>query len=222
MPTPILFDMDGIILEGPRTHPQVYDDAADAALADLNADPTPAQRRELRRQDTDVIVDRCGELGLDPDRFWRLKERYASAGTHDRIRSGERGRYEDADVIHELADRTTIGLVTNNRHETADFVADYFEFDFDVVRGRDPTIDGFHRRKPDPYYLEDALSDLDPTVDGGIYVGDKRKDVRAGAAVGLETAYVRRPHNRDRECPADATYELESLAELLELVAADE
>ena len=220
-PTPILFDMDGIILEGPRTQPGVYDAAADAALAELDADPSPAQRRDLRSQDTDAIVDRCDELGIDPDRFWRLKEGYASKGTHERIRSGERGLYDDVDALPDLADRTTIGLVTNNRHQTAEFVADYVAADFDVVRGRDPTIDGFHRRKPDPYYLEDALSDLDgidaddPDV---LYVGDSAKDVVAGAALGLETAYVRRPHNRDRDCPADATYELESLADLLAVV----
>lgn len=221
-PSPICFDMDGIILEGPGTQPGVYDAAADAALADLDleTEPTPAQRRDLRNQDTDAIVDRCAELGIDPDRFWQLKDRYASQGTHDRIRSGARGTYDDIDAIHDIAGRTTIGLVTNNRHETAVFVADYFEFDFDVVRGRDPTIEGFHRRKPDPYYLEEALSDLETPTDAadGIYVGDKATDIHAGTELGLETVYVRRPHNRDRECPVDATDEVETLSELLELV----
>lgn len=237
MTVPILFDMDGIILEGPRTAPGVYDDAADAALAELGAEPSPQQRRALRGQETAAIRERCAELGLDPDQFWKLKERYASEGTHERLRSGERGLYDDVDAIRTLADRaaTPVGLVTNNRHETAEFVADFVDIPFDVVRGRDPTIEGYRRRKPDPYYLEDALARLDGATDAdraradgtgtgggtearrGLYVGDSPKDVVAGTEIGLETAFVRRPHNRDRDCPADATYELESLTELLDL-----
>ncbi|SEW21792.1 HAD family hydrolase [Natrinema salifodinae] len=214
--TPVLFDMDGIILDGPRTDPQVYADAGDAALAELGADPTPAQRRDFRRHDYERIRAHCADLGIDPARFWELKETYASNGTHDRLRSGERGTYDDIDAIHELGDRTSIGLVTNNRHETAEFVADHFGFDFAVVRGRDPTFEGYERRKPAPYYIEDALDTLG--VSEGLYVGDSAKDVTAGRAAGLETAYVRRPHNRDRDRPAGATYELESLIELLDIV----
>ncbi|MFC4544249.1 HAD family hydrolase [Halosolutus amylolyticus] len=219
---PVLFDMDGVILEGPRTDPQVYDDAADAALADLGADPTPAQRRSLRQHDLEGVEATCTDLGIDSDRFWRLKEHYASVGTHERIRSGDRGLY-DVDAIADLGGRTTIGLVTNNRHETATFVADYLESEFgvafDVVRGREPTFEGYRRRKPDPYYLERALGDLG--VEGGLYIGDFPKDVTAGTAAGLETALLRRPHNRGLERPADATYELESLAALLDTVSID-
>lgn len=242
MTVPICFDMDGILLEGPRTAPQVYDDAADAALEELGAEPTPAQRRAFRSQDTEALREHCAELGLDPDRFWTLKERYASAGTHERLRSGARGLYDDIDAVRTLADRagTAIGLVTNNRHETAEFVADFVDIPFDVVRGRDPTIEGYERRKPDPYYLEDALARLTgrTTLDSvrgdgsdagdrtgeprGLYVGDSPKDVVAGTKIGFETAFIRRPHNRDLDRPADATYDLESLTDLLDLEITDE
>lgn len=220
MSPPILFDMDGVILEGPRTDSQVYDDAADAALAALDADPTPAQRRILRTHDLDAVELTCDELGIDPDRFWELKETRASAGTHERIRSGDRPLYDDVDAIADLAARTLIGLVTNNRHETALFVAEYLESEFgatfDVVRGREPTFEGYRQGKPDPYYVEQALAELD--ADGGVYVGDFPKDVTAGRTAGLETAFLRRPHNRGLDCPAEATYELESLRELGDIV----
>jgi HAD superfamily hydrolase (TIGR01549 family) len=217
--TVVLFDMDGVILEGPRTDPQVYADAADAALAELGVDPTPPQRRDFRTHDLKRIRAHCGDLSVDPAQFWALKETYASSGTHDRLRSGERDSYDDIDAIRDLGDRTAIGLVTNNRHETAEFVAEHFGFDFDVVRGRDPTFEGYERRKPDPYYIESALADLG--VDDGLYVGDSVKDVAAGQAAGLETAFLRRPHNRDRERPPNATYELESLRELPSIVESD-
>lgn len=211
MQSPVLFDVDGVILEGPRTDPQVYADATDAALAELGVTPSRAQRRDLGSSDLEAVADRCAELGIDPTTFWAAKERHASAGTHERIRSGERSRYEDSDVIDDLTERTTTALVSNNRHATAAFVADYYDFDFDAVRGRDPTFEGYRRRKPDPYYLERTLEGLG--IDDGVYVGDSPKDVVAGRQAGLETAFVQRPHNRDREVP-DPTYELDSLWEL--------
>ncbi|PCR91681.1 HAD family hydrolase [Natrinema ejinorense] len=218
--TAILFDMDGVVLEGPRTDPQVYADAADAALAALEADPTPAQRRDCRTHDHELIRTRCAELGIDPARFWELKEAYASSGTHDRLRSGERATYDDIDAIRDLGERTRIGLVTNNRHETAEFVASFVGIDFDVVRGRAPTFEGYDRRKPDPYYIEDALAALGVT--DGLYVGDSPKDVTAGRAAGLETAFLRRSHNRDHELPTGTTHELESLTELPPLIESPE
>ena len=214
--TTVLFDMDGVLIEGPRTDPQVYADAADAALAELGAEPTPAQRRDFRNHECDSVRTHCEAVGIDLARYWKLKETYASSGTHDRLRSGERGIYEDVEAIRELSDRTTTGLVTNNRHETAEFVAEYVGIDFDVVRGRDPTFEGYERRKPDPYYIEDALADLG--VSDGLYVGDSPKDVVAGQAAGLETAFLRRPHNGERECPPNATYELESITEVRSVI----
>lgn len=216
----ILFDMDGVILDGPRTASHVYEDAVTAALATFGVDPTQAQRQQLGQHDPAAVRAACHKLGIDPDRFWARKDGYASAGTHDRIRTEDRPVYDDVDTIATLARSHSTGLVTNNRHETALFVADYvtreFGGRFDVVRGRDPTFEGFRRIKPDPYYIDDALDELG--VDDGLYVGDRRSDVTAGRAAGLETAFLRRPHNRDVECPADATYELQSLSALEEIV----
>ncbi len=212
----ILFDMDGVILEGPRTDPQVYADATEQALTELGVDPTAAQCEKFRKFDTDAIADTADAHGIDPDEFWKLRDYRASALTHERVRSGKRDIYDDIEALYDLADRTSIALVTNNRHKTAEFVEDHFEFGFEAVRGRDPSMDGYRRRKPNPAYLEETLEELD--VDGGLYVGDSGVDITAGHNAGLETAFVRRPHNRSSELPAEPAYELESLTELLDVL----
>ncbi|MFC6717140.1 HAD family hydrolase [Natrialbaceae archaeon GCM10025810] len=222
----ICFDMDGVILEGPRTDPNVYADAADEALVALGAEPTADQRRDLRRNRADAVRERCDALEIEPSEFWSLKERYASEGTHERVRSGERGAYDDVDAIADLCsrDRPLTALVTNNRHATARFVDDHFSFGFDAVRGRDPTIEGYERRKPDPHYLKRTLDELGVDVadgDRALYVGDSEKDVVAGRAAGLETAFLRRPHNRTVTPEPPATYELESLADLYDVVGGE-
>lgn len=211
----ILFDMDGVLLEGRDTDPAVYEAAADAAVEDLGLEPSDDQRRILRRyRYTDAIDEICGALGIGPDEFWSRRESHASRIAHDRFRAGERGCYDDVDAIPSLADRTTLGLVSNNRQETVAFVVDHFGFDgaFDAVRGRDPTIAGYRRRKPDPGYLVDALETLGTT--DAVYVGDRPTDVEAAREAEIESAYLRRPHNRDDPLPSGTTYELDSLSEL--------
>jgi HAD superfamily hydrolase (TIGR01549 family) len=208
----ILFDMDGVILEGPGTPLSVYERAADAAIDALELEPTDRQRRDLRDHGYENVETACESLGADPAEFWRRKEEEASRLAAERIRSGERGIYEDVAALEEVAERATLALVSNNRHETATFVADHLSAPFAAARGRDPTEAGWRRRKPKPDYLLETLSKLE--VDGGLYVGDRETDVLAAEEAGLEPAYLRRSHNTSAPLPEGATYELEGLADL--------
>lgn len=213
----ILFDMDGVLLEGTGTDPAIYAAAADDAIADLDLDPTPEQRRDLRRHEHGAVLDHADDLGVDPDAFWALTDDHASRRSHDRIAAGERGLYDDVGVVREVAAEATLGIVSNNRHETVEFVVDHFDLPFTAARGRAPSIEGSRRRKPDPHYIERTLAELGD--DRGIYVGDRETDVRAARAVGLDAAYLRRPHNQDDPLPEGAEYELSSLEDLRSLVA---
>lgn len=212
--------MDGVILEGPGTPPSVYDRAADTAIDALGLEPTERQRRDLRDHGYENVETACEALGADPTAFWRQKENEASRLAADRIRSGERGIYEDVDALEDLGEHATLALVSNNRHETAEFVADHLPASFAAARGRDPTAAGWRRRKPEPDYLLETLAELD--VDDGLYVGDRGTDVIAAEKAGLEPAYLRRPHNADEPLPEGATYELETLAELVGVLEAVE
>jgi N-acetyl-D-muramate 6-phosphate phosphatase len=212
----ILFDMDGVILEGPRTYPGVYDRAADRVADELELDPTPDQRGALRDYSYASVEAACDALDGDPAEFWRRKEAEASRLTAERVRNGSRAIYDDVSALDSLAERTTLALVSNNRHETARFVAEYVPVPFAAARGRDPTVEGWRRRKPKPDYLLETLAELD--AEDGVYVGDREADVVAAERAGLEPAYLRRPHNADDPLPPGATYELETLAELLDVV----
>jgi HAD superfamily hydrolase (TIGR01549 family) len=211
----VLFDMDGVILEGPRTHPDVYDRAADCAADALDLEPTVDQRETLRAYSYSAVETVCAAFGADPAEFWRRKEAEASRLTAERVRRGERAIYDDVDVLSALGERTTLALVSNNRDETARFVADYVSAPFEAARGRDPTAEGWKRRKPAPDYLLETMAALD--VEEGVYVGDRETDVLAAERAGLEPAYLRRSHNADAPLPDGTRYELETLADLFDL-----
>ena len=215
----VVFDMDGVLVEGRGTDTWINRAAAAAALGTFGVDPDErlldALESSVFTADMSAI---CRDYGVETEAFWAARESAASSIEHDRLRSGERKPYEDVEVLFELASDRPLGIVSNNRHETVSFVVEQFGFG-EVVgayRGRHPTLADLRRRKPHPHFLEGVLDSLGTT--DGIYVGDRRSDVLVAHNAGLEAAYLRREHNRDRPLPRGTTYELDSLQDLLEIV----
>lgn len=213
--SPVLFDMDGVILKGRGTDPAVYAKAGEMALEALDVDPSVEQRSVFRDLVCDeTLFDACSDRGIDVNEFWANKERYASELSHDRIRDGPRTTHDDTGILNSLCDEWTLGLVSNNRQETVEFVTTYFGFEsvFSVVRGREPTIAGFHRRKPEPYYLTEALESLNSET--GIYVGDREKDYLAATRAGMKFVHLDRPSFDNHDAISGAAVTVHSLREL--------
>lgn len=216
----VLFDMDGVVLEGRETDPAVRSRALDDVLADRGLTASGALRRPLERAAyDDEFRAACDELGVDAAPFFRAREERTAKRAVARLSAGERRLHRDVDALDELAEAVEIGLVSNNYHPTVEFVVDHFRLDaFSFVRGRDLGPDGFRRRKPDPHYLNEALDALGAA--GGLYVGDRATDVIAAERAGLDSAFLRRDHNADRDLDVDPTVEVGSLRDLVEFVDA--
>jgi len=210
----VFFDMDGVVLRGRGTPQVVYDRAAERAVAQMGVEPSEEAIALLRKHGYVTVARGCRRLGVDPREFWRLKEKHACEVCTERLSAGERGVYDDAHALMELADEATLGLVSNNRRETVEFVPDYFGIPFDLKRGREPTPEGFAHRKPFPDLLVDASEAVDADANETLYVGDRRKDMTAARAAGMEPVYLRRPHNEDAPLPEGSECEVESLKEV--------
>ncbi len=212
----ILFDMDGIILEGHGTDEIVHEHALDDALDErgLSVDAETRALLEGYEYDTDFAVG-CKRLGVDPVALFALREEYGARRTIDRLEAGKRGLYPDVAALDSLADRCELGIVSNNYDSVVEFVVDHHGLDyFSYVRGRDPGVRGFYRRKPDPHYLLEALGTVGTT--DGIYVGDRATDVVAATRAGLDAVFLRREHNGEATIPVDSVPEVDSLAALAE------
>ena len=214
----VLFDMDGVILDGWGTDDAVHSRALDDVLEERDLRVTGDLRRPLETYAyDDDFRGACEELGVDPASLFRAREERSAKRSVARLAAGRRRLCSDVDAIGELAERVPVGLVSNNYHPTVEFVVDHFRLDaFSFARGRDLGPEGFRRRKPDPHYLNEALDALDATR--GIYVGDRATDVIAAERAGLDSAFLRRDHNADRALDVEPTTEVESLHELLALV----
>lgn len=218
---PLLFDMDGVLIEGSGTPASIHSAALDDVLDEYGLDPDGNLYRALDEHAyTDAFANACRELSVDPVDFYTAKEQRSAVRSIEHLKAGSRTLCPDVDALEVLAEHHDLALVSNNYDPTVAFVVDHFRLDyFEFARGRDFGVEGFSRRKPDPYYLQEALDHLG--VSDAIYVGDRETDVRAAARAGLDGIFLRRDHNADAELAVEPVAEIESLHQLSSLLGRD-
>ncbi|CCQ34273.1 phosphoglycolate phosphatase protein [Halorhabdus tiamatea SARL4B] len=212
----IVFDNDGVLME--LTEMDLHRRAArDAFEAVGVADPAD---EHVEAMSIGVTVPKlhavCDHYGLDPPEFWRTRDDLMARRQQAAIRRGEKGVYDDVTALDAL-DRPA-GIVSSNQQATVDFGLDAFDLarHFETVYGREPTVESLRRKKPAPYYIQQALSDLG-TADA-LYVGDSETDVEAAHAAGIDAAFVRRPHRAGENLSVTPEYEIDGLADVPQIL----
>lgn len=176
----VLFDNDGVLVTPPGVETQA--DATRAAFDEMGV-------AEVDREDIAAIVDGvtvdqlheiCTAYAFDAAAFWEARERHDERSQLDAFRTGSRDCYEDITAIREISQ--SCGVVSNNHHSTIEFILDFFDLRplFDTYYGREKTIESLQRKKPNPHYLDRALTDC--TAESALYVGDSESDMEIGRA----------------------------------------
>jgi HAD superfamily hydrolase (TIGR01549 family) len=205
----VVFDMDGVVIE--PTDRAVIRESITDTFDEFGVDsPSPALVERLLDQEvpTETLRERHG---IDPAEFWTRREHGASQAQIEVADRGAKAPYDDVSVLDELP--MPLGLVSNNQRPTVEFLLEYHGLEyFETAYGREPTLTGAARKKPDPHYIERALADLD--AETALYVGDSNVDVEAAHRAEVDSAFVRRPHRTGYELEREPTYELSTLAGL--------
>ena len=209
----VVFDNDGVLVR--LTEMDVLRRAARAAFADHGVeDPPETLVEHAASGDLDALAAVEGSLELSLADYWASREERAIDHQREAIRAGEKPLYDDVSALHDLPHRKAV--VSNNQHGTVEFIVDHYGLadHFEHVVGREHTLDGARRRKPEPHYLDRVLDDLD-TRDA-LYVGDSPKDVEVAHRAGVDSAFLRREHRADTVLDREPTYEVETLTALAE------
>ena len=211
----VLFDDDGVLVEPPAPGTQ-YAAVRDAFRA-VGADGPDDDH--VRALTAGVIVEELEDIGaaydVDPERLWAARERHDERSQFEAFRAGDWDRYDDVAAVEDLPHAS--GIVSNNHHTTIEFLVNRFgrTETFDTYYGREMTVESLERKKPNTQYLERAPADF--SAESALYIGDSGSDVVAAHRAGLDSAFVRRPHVRGAELPAEPTHEVETLHEVAAL-----
>lgn len=211
----VVLDMDGVLLS--MTDHALIDRAAREAFAAFGVEPIDEAVEPFVRSDASGLAAACEPFDLDHEAVWPAREWAACWLQAREMDAGRKAPYEEVvDALDGIDARP--GLVSNNQHHTVGYALDCFGLGdgFETAYGRGSTVEGLRRRKPDPHYLDRALSDLG-TRDA-IYVGDSRVDVETAARAGVDSAFVRRGHRTGYSLTAEPDYEVTDLAALVDLL----
>lgn len=214
----VIFDNDGVLIE--PTELSVLTEAIREAFAAFGVSEPATEHVEGALGVTpDDLSSICEEYGLTASAFWEARDRKGSRAQQAEIRAGRKALYDDVSALSSLD--LDLGVVSNNQHETVEFIVEHFGLDdlFETVYGREPTVEGVRRKKPNSHYIEAAMDDLGAT--DALYVGDSNVDLVAAERAGLDAAFVRRAHREEYELDREPTYELGDLTELADVVTGD-
>jgi HAD superfamily hydrolase (TIGR01549 family) len=208
----VVFDNDGVLVG--RTRFDVLREATEETFAQFGvSDPDPDHVEDMTIGATPQQVNSvCETYGFEPAQFWRARDSTVSGAQQDEARAGRKTPYGDIDTLADLDVAT--GIVSSNQQETVDFLLDHFDLGthFDTAYGREATLESLTLRKPNPHYIERALSDLD--AESALFVGDNESDIAAAENAGIDSAFIRRPHRTDWDLNVWPTWDIDSLDRL--------
>jgi len=205
----VIFDNDGVLVE--PTDTAVLVDAVVEAFDAFEVDIDRSVARHTVENDT-VPTDLAHKHGIDPEAFWHHRELTASLAQQRHVRDGGKPVYDDVAALDRL--NLPCAVVSNNQHATIEFLLAYHELPaFKTAYGRQPTLAGAAKRKPESDYIERSLSDLG--VENALYIGDSEKDLIAAHRAGIDSAFLRRDHVADVELSTEPTVEVATLEELV-------
>jgi phosphoglycolate phosphatase-like HAD superfamily hydrolase len=214
----VVFDNDGVLTR--LTDWELVRQSIRDTFAEFGAEASDDHVEDVLRATPERVRRVAGEHGLDPETLWRRREANAAAVQREAMLAGDKPLYDDFDALRALREDhgLDLGVVSNNQHETVEHVLDVHGVGdlFSTAYGREPTLSGITRKKPDPHYLDRALSDL--RAEEALYVGDSGSDVEAAHNAGVDSAFVRREHRAEYDLSVDPTHEIASLHDLRDLV----
>lgn len=205
----VIFDNDGVLV--PVCEFSVFREAAHRTFASFGVDPADEEVWDVATvADPDRVREICARHGIDPHGFWARRDRNNHLAQRREVAAGRKVPYHDTEVALSLDVPT--GIVSSNQHETIEFLVDRFDWAFETYYGREHSLAGVERKKPNTHYVDRAMADLG--VSDPLFVGDSESDVQVAENAGLDSVFLRRDHRVDYDLSVEPTYELETLADL--------
>jgi len=209
----ILFDMDGVLLtRGDGDWWPLVEQAAASALHDHGIRECAPEYDQLKHglanSDPDTVETYLSGYDVDAETLWQTRKTYDVEIQQSQLAdpADSRRLHADTAVIDLLHETHDLGVVSNNAQGFVDHVMDEtvlvngqlsqpgLDAYFEAAYGVPHETAALEHKKPDPYFLEQAVDDLN--AETVLYVGDKENDIVAAQRAGIDAAFV--PHDRQQ------------------------
>lgn len=212
----LILDYDGVLVTVLDRERRI-EACCRVALAEFSSRDISLSRESITTLSHSVAPEKIqsmsDKLDATPERLWRFRDDVLATVLKDAADEGTKRPYPDVAALSDLD--VPLGIASNNQLRVVEHSVEEYEMTdrFEAIHAREPELASLERKKPAPTLLERTWEDI-----GGsnpLYVGDKQKDIIAARRAGMEVAFVRREHNRDRQLEYEPTHEITSLQEIV-------
>jgi phosphoglycolate phosphatase len=199
----VIFDMDGTFLnsrgEGEIPHVWAYE-AFKKTLNNYGLNLTIEEVDKyflspLHSDGEEGVKRFCTRFGLDCEEFWSIREKDVIEAKIEAMRSGEIKLCKGSgEIIKYLSNRFYLAVVSDSQQKCVDYALEHFELKpyFKIWYGRRSELRSLANRKPNPFYINRVLSELNTSRKSAILVDDSPVGILAAKRADIDSVFVYR------------------------------
>ena len=171
----------------------------------------------LRYEGADGIRQFCQRFGLDSDEFWARREKDVIDAKIEAIRSGVIHLCEGSrEIIRYLSKKCDLAVVSDSQQACVDYALDYFSLKpyFTVWYGRKSDLESLIHRKPNPFYINRVLRELNARREAAILADDSPIGILAAKNAGIDSVLICQNKERRQRCESEPTFVVRNIREL--------
>lgn len=212
----LIFDFDGVLLDADRNGFKWANDVRKQKARELGYENDLEVLRALFEveKSSEELKDFLSSHGIRVDDLQTWEKEIEQ----EKIKLVKEGSLSLYPGTWEILEETEVpkALISNAYGEATDEIVKYLGLDENLSFWKAPSLDDMEQyveqMKPHPDMLEEAMDEMNR--DKALMVGDSASDVEAAENAGIDSVYI----NRDGKENEKATYNIESLKELKEIV----
>ncbi len=162
----------------------------------------------------------CNRFGLDCEEFWARRERDVIEAKIEAMQRGEIKLCKGSEaVIKYLSNKSYLAVVSDSQQACVDYALEYFGLKpyFKIWYGRRSELESLANRKPNPFYINRVLNELNTRREKAIVVDDSVVGVLAAKRAGIDSVFIYRGEKKVRDIyePTFLVRDIEELGGIL-------
>ena len=171
----------------------------------------------LRREGAEGVRQFCSRFGLDSEEFWTRREKDVIEAKIAAMRSGViKPCAGSEEIIRYLSENYYLAVVSDSQQACVDYALDYFNLKhyFTVWYGRKSDLESLGNRKPNPFYINRILGELNVPRKRAILADDSPIGILAARNAGIESVLICLNERIRAKCASEPTAVIENIGEL--------
>ena len=163
------------------------------------------------------VMNFCKRFNLDCEEFWSIREKDVIEAKIGAIRRGViklcRGSEE---TIKYLSTRFYLAVVSDSQQACVDYALEHFNLKsyFAIWYGRRSELKSLATRKPNPFYINKVLRELNMRREEAILVDDSPLGVLAAQRAGIDSVLICNNDEKLLKCEQKPTILIKNITEL--------